>query len=104
MRVRAIDKNGDWTFGHSRNNYKTGIEAVKQSVVTRIKSFKNDWFLDGEAYNVGTGHVYQIKGLIEMICEKMNWKKGIEIVEKSFPEITTQFLYSEKINSLGSVS
>ena len=47
MRVRAIDKNGDWTFGHSRNNYKTGIEAVKQSVVTRIKSFKNDWFLDG---------------------------------------------------------
>ena len=49
MRVRAIDKNGDWTFGHSRNNYKTGIEAVKQNVVTRIKSFKNDWFLDGEA-------------------------------------------------------
>ena len=34
MRVRAIDKNGDWTFGHSRNNYKTGIEAVKQLVTT----------------------------------------------------------------------
>ena len=34
----------------------------------------------------------------------MNWKKGIEIVEKSFPEITTQFLSSEKINSLGYVA
>lgn len=49
MRVRALDKNGDWTFGHSRNNYKVGIEALRQNVITRIKSLKNDWFLDSEA-------------------------------------------------------
>ena len=60
MRVRALDKNGDWTFGHSRNNYKVGIEALRQNVITRIKSLKNDWFLDSEA-NIGWWEILGIK-------------------------------------------
>jgi len=79
-------------------------EFIYVDDVCKAYSFLKYNGVKGEAYNVGTGHVYQIKGLIEMICEKMNWKKGIEIVEKSFPEITTQFLSSEKINSLGYVA
>lgn len=49
MRIRALDNNLDWTFGHGKNDYKVGVEAIKQNVVTRIKSFKNDWFLDNQA-------------------------------------------------------
>ena len=66
MRVRKLDKNQDWTFGNSQNNYINKKEALKQNVVTRIKSCKNDWFLDSEANsgwwdNLG---IKQNKGII----------------------------------------
>jgi hypothetical protein len=46
MSVRALDSSGDWTFGQSLANYLTGADEVRQNVITRLKSFKNDWFLD----------------------------------------------------------
>jgi hypothetical protein len=49
MSVRALDENGDWTFGQSKANYLAGVDEVKQNVATRIKSFQNDWFLDVKA-------------------------------------------------------
>jgi hypothetical protein len=48
MAVRRIDTNGDWTFGQGKANYAIGAEEVLQNVITRIQSFKNDWFLDTE--------------------------------------------------------
>lgn len=60
MKVRQLDKNGDWTFGNSQNNYINKKEALKQNVVTRIKSCKNDWFLDSEA-NIGWWDILGIK-------------------------------------------
>lgn len=39
-------KNGDWVMGEQT---LTGSDEIYQSVVTRIKSFKDDWFLDREA-------------------------------------------------------
>ncbi|WP_208951225.1 hypothetical protein [Rahnella sp. ChDrAdgB13] len=46
MRTRRLDANGDWTFGRGRLSYATKSEAVRQKVATRLKSFKNDWFLN----------------------------------------------------------
>ena len=60
MKVRQLDKNGDWTFGNSQNNYINKKEALKQNVITRIKSCKNDWFLDSEA-NIGWWEILGIK-------------------------------------------
>lgn len=57
--------------------------------------------ISGEAYNVGTGEHCRVGELINSICFNMKWTGGIEIIEKSFPEITTQYLSSEKIRSLG---
>lgn len=45
MRVRKLI-NGDWTFGSGKANYITGDEAITQNVITRLKSLKNDFFLD----------------------------------------------------------
>jgi len=50
MSVSKLDSNGDWTFGQSLAGYISGSDEIKQSVVTRIQSFKNDWFLDTLAY------------------------------------------------------
>lgn len=49
MSVRAIDSNGDWTFGKGRADYVKSSEEINQNVVTRLRSFKNDWFLDTDA-------------------------------------------------------
>lgn len=46
MRVSRLTKNNDWQFGRSHDNYITKTNAIKQNIVTRLKSFANDWFLD----------------------------------------------------------
>lgn len=47
--TRGIDTNRDWQFGNGLNNYKTKDAEISQNVLTRILSFKNDWYLDEEA-------------------------------------------------------
>lgn len=49
MTVRKLDASGDWTFGNNRNDIIDGDDKIAQNVVTRLKSFKNDWFLDIDA-------------------------------------------------------
>lgn len=44
--VRALDSNGDWTFGAGLNNYKQANLAVQQNVQTRISSFIGNCFFD----------------------------------------------------------
>lgn len=49
MRVSGITSSGDWRFGRGKATYLSNRDAVRQSVVTRIRSFTNDWFLDVSA-------------------------------------------------------
>ncbi len=49
MSVRKLDSNFDWTFGKSKAQYLTGSDEIAQNVVTRLRSFKFDWFLDTDA-------------------------------------------------------
>jgi capsule polysaccharide export protein KpsE/RkpR len=49
MSVRRIDSSGDWTFGQGKANYIRRDDEIRQNVVTRLKSFKFDWFLDTQA-------------------------------------------------------
>jgi len=49
MSVRKLDSGGDWTFGQGRANYLTKSDEIAQNVQTRIRSFKNNWFLDTDA-------------------------------------------------------
>ena len=47
--IRRLCKDCDWTLGQGLKNYANGDEEVVQNLVTRLKSFKNNWFLDVEA-------------------------------------------------------
>jgi len=49
MRVSGLTPSGDWTFGRGKANYKTRSDAIRQNVLTRIRSFKFDYFADMEA-------------------------------------------------------
>lgn len=55
----------------------------------------------GEAYNVGTGDVYRVGDLIEKICNYMGWEQGADVILKSFPEIKSQYLSSDKLKNIG---
>jgi len=46
MRVSGLTSTGDWAFGRGKANYKAGSAAVRQNIVTRLRSFKNDYFAD----------------------------------------------------------
>lgn len=46
MRVASITSDGDWRFGRGRSTYLEGAPAVRQKVVTRMRSIRDDWFLD----------------------------------------------------------
>lgn len=60
MRVRAQDANGDMTFGHSLANYLVDSPAaVAQSVLTRLRLLRGEWFLDKTA---GTPWATQVLG------------------------------------------
>jgi hypothetical protein len=44
LRVRAIDINGDWSFGNGAENYLVNINALQQMINTKLKFFLNDCF------------------------------------------------------------
>ncbi len=49
MRVRALDENGDFRFGNGAADYlRDSVEAVAQLVLTRLRLWRGEWFLDTE--------------------------------------------------------
>jgi len=48
MQVSGLDKNLDWRFGKGRAVYKRDSAAIAQNVLTRLRSFRGDWYLNVE--------------------------------------------------------
>lgn len=47
MRYRALDANGDFTFGRGPANFLVNTpQTVAQAVLTRLRLFVGEWFLD----------------------------------------------------------
>lgn len=46
MIIRALDVNGDWTYGSGFNNYLSGNKAVALNIQTRLSAFLGDCFFD----------------------------------------------------------
>jgi hypothetical protein len=46
MRVAGLTASGDWRFGKGKAIYLRRSDAIRQNVVTRLRSFTDDWFLD----------------------------------------------------------
>lgn len=44
MIVRALDSQGDWTYGKGKNDYKSGLLAIAQDIQCRVSSFLGDCF------------------------------------------------------------
>ena len=48
MATRRLNKDGDFTFGKSKQDYLYKSDEIKQNLTTRLKEFQNDWILDIE--------------------------------------------------------
>lgn len=49
MRYRRLDDNGDYQLGHGKNDYLTDTpETVIQAVITRLKLWLEEWFLNSD--------------------------------------------------------
>lgn len=46
MRYRKLDAKGDYTLGTGADFYQDQPEAVAQAVLTRLRLFAGEWFLD----------------------------------------------------------
>lgn len=44
MKYRRLDENGDMTFGQGASNFLTGVDAVAQAIMTRLKLYLNEWW------------------------------------------------------------
>ena len=60
MKYRKLDESGDMTFGSGLDNYFIdSAEAVAQSVLTRLRMWLHEWYLDT---NDGTPYYQQVLG------------------------------------------
>ncbi len=50
MIIRALDADGDWTFGQGAQNYLGGQSAVALAIKTRLYMFQNDCFFDMDGW------------------------------------------------------
>lgn len=50
MRYRALDKNGDYSFGNNSQDYLSGVDAIAQAIKTKILLFYGEWW-----ENIGIG-------------------------------------------------
>jgi hypothetical protein len=60
MRYRALDENGDSTFGKGALNFHVNnIDEIKQRVSTKLRLMRGEWFVDlqeGVPWQVGLGY------------------------------------------------
>ncbi|MDH0030306.1 MULTISPECIES: hypothetical protein [unclassified Acinetobacter] len=60
MRYRKLDENGDYSFGNSQANfYQNTPQAVGQAVLTRLRLWVGEWFLN---IDDGTDWLDQVLG------------------------------------------
>jgi hypothetical protein len=49
MSVSGLSTTGDWRFGQGRAVYLKRSDEIRQNVITRLRSFADDWFADIDA-------------------------------------------------------
>lgn len=93
MRVRAQDANGDYTFGSGSANFLVNSpEAVAQLVITALKLWRGEWYLDTTA---GVPWSTQVLGM----NTKPLYDNAIQTVIRGVQGVTGIIAYSSSLNA-----
>ncbi len=72
---------------------------VEDAVDGYISLIKNIDKTKGEAFNIGSKEIVTIEGIVNKILSKVDKNITIDYQEKDFPEISSQYLSSDKIEN-----
>lgn len=89
MKTRRLIES-DYSFGNSQTDFIEGLEALKQSCLTRLRQFKGEWFLneeDGTDWDSVLANRYQQNALINLIKQKLLTVLGVN----SIPVLNVEF-------------
>lgn len=107
MIYRKLDEDGDYTFGGNGNSfYRNDPLGVSQSVITRLRLWENEWFLDineGMPYIGGVMGKYTLEDVDSIVKERIiNTEGVIEITsyQSSFNPDLRKFSVSVTISTL----
>jgi hypothetical protein len=116
MRYRALDVNGDYSFGHGQDDFLTDSPGcVGQAVYTRLKLMQGEWFLDktvgmpyatqvfieggrftadraAQATILGTQGVTELAAYVSDIDPARNWTVGT-IVNTQYGQVTVAAVF-----------
>lgn len=84
MRYRALDANGDSTFGSGETQFYINTpDAVAQAVLTRLELLTGEWFLDtseGTPYNPSILGKYTAATFDLAIQSRINATEGVKSI------------------------
>lgn len=107
MRYRKLTVTGDMTFGNGRIDFHRDTpEGVGQAVVTRLKLWSGEWFLDieeGTPYQVGALGKYTRDSIDPMIRERILDTEGVTSIaeyQSRFDAENRKFYVEATINTI----
>lgn len=80
MKIRNLDKNGDWTFGQSTSNYARNAYAVALDIKMKLREWYGDCFFalqNGIPWNVRLGSHNQKDFMDEEIYNIASGVEGV---------------------------
>ena len=80
MRIRNVDKNWDWSFGHSQSDYTKDINAVELDIQMRLKEWYGDCFFNlqqGIPWDVRLGYKNQKDALDQDVINTVSDVEGV---------------------------
>jgi nucleoside-diphosphate-sugar epimerase len=100
--IRSIFKNKAPLIWTGAQNFIREFLYVDDAADAYLSIAKNIKITKGSAYNIGSGEKITIGELVVKILDKISTDVKIEYRERTFPEISNQYLDSSKIkNDIG---
>jgi CDP-glucose 4,6-dehydratase len=100
--IRSIYKNKSPLIWTGAQNFIREFLYVDDAADAYLSIAKNIDITKGNAYNIGSGEKITIEKLVVKILEKISTDIEIEYKDRTFPEISNQYLDSSKIkNDIG---
>lgn len=107
MRYRTLDANGDYTFGENGSNFLVNSPAaVGQAVLTSLKLFRGEWFLDqtaGVPYSteiLGAGTESLRDLAVQTAILQVQGVNSITEYASYLNPVTREFIWAATINTI----